>query len=786
MLTRPIPARRAALLVTALAGASLLAAACSDEPPSVAEHHAGVPTKGVAQEEVARVELPARADGEVLLEDRRSSMALRFQLLGATSREGEDSAGQRVYRGAAPGGGDIALRRRRGGVEDYVRLPARPSEPIRYRVDVREAAGLRQAGRGFELLDAAGVPRLRVLAPYVRDADGAVHALTATLEGCAVDRDPRPPWGRAVVAPGADHCEVVLAIPESVTAYPAVLDPAWLSAAQMDGNRYDHRVTFLDATHPECGEGPFFVVTGGFRLDNDQARRSIEIYHPATDSWCEGPDLRTARARHSATMVDTTGFMTNEVVGGPRLVMVGGQAVATSSSSLIATYETLDLVTWTWVGSPGWFYVGRAEHTAVATQDGMGEPRLVLVGGTTNFGIAGANQAINPDAFLGLFIDVPDLLHKRTGQTMTALEDSEPRAQLVVGGCPYDDGSGMGGGGGGPGGGDDCTPWEIYCPFQDCGEDGGDEIPSLLFHGVAASPSAVHVAGGLDAALEPVAGVYRFDRQTRIWSSRPALPTPRYGHSLTVLADDSLLVAGGQDTSGTTLGETWRLLPASAAWFDAGQLAIARNTHAAVLLPSGAAMVIGGKGDSDGDTERYVPCDVQGDCAAGQYCNPDTAGCARLEANGTACDDATSCASGLCVEGFCCNAACEDPCDSCAVAGAEGFCARRSLDADAPPECLPIDMCLDDVTVVYADGAEQGCGDYRCRAGACLTVCTASVDCAPERVCDDRGVCVTPPPSSGGDWVCSMAATPAKPLGFGWLALGLLALRSRRACRRRG
>jgi Galactose oxidase, central domain len=777
--------RRLAVLLSLMAGGSLASGIVSCESPMrQTPARATSPWLAAAH---ADVQLPMRADEPTVVVDRRSSMALTFRLVGASpTRASPDPNGLRFV-GAAPNGGDVVMRTIPGGVEDFVTLPSAPSTPIRYRIDVQQAAGLRQGSRGLELLDREGVPRLRVLAPWVRDAEGVIHETRAEVVGCAVDRDPRPPWGRAVVPPGAPECEIRIPIPDTVTRFPAVLDPAWLSAAQMDGNRYDHRLSFIDATHPECGDGPFVVVTGGFRLDNDQARRSIEIYHPATDTWCEGPDLRSARARHSATFVDTTGFITGQTMGGPRLVMTGGQAVATSSTSLLATFETLDLVSWTWVGFEGLIYIGRAEHDAIATADSMGEPRVVLVGGTTNFGLSMASQAINPDAFLGLFVDVPDPIHPRAGHSLTAIENTAPFRHLIVGGCPFDDSAGVGGGGnggnggGGPQPGSDCSAWELYCPFVDCGVE-GDDIPRVLFHGVARGADTVFVSGGLDAAFSPMSAVYGFDREQLTWQALPSLSAPRYGHSASVLADGSLLLAGGLDEEGSYVAEAARLV--DGAWSGAGELRVPRATHRAVVLPSGAAMVIGGKGDPDGDTEFYLPCQAHDDCEAGQYCSPDSGACSDREPDGTPCTDPASCTSGFCIEGFCCASGCNDPCRSCAVASAEGSCAERPP-TDSPPECLPLASCVDETTFEGANGEVVDCAPYRCRAAACLTVCTATRDCAPGLLCDDRGACVNPPSGSGGEWVCSTLPKSPNRSPWWWLALGL-AITGRRANRSRG
>ena len=85
-----------------------------------------------------------------------------------------------------------------GGVEDFVSFTARPATAeVAYDVAPgKGVSGLRLVGNTLELLDAGGVPRLRVAPPYVVGADGVQTDATLAVEGCAVDSDPSPPWGR--------------------------------------------------------------------------------------------------------------------------------------------------------------------------------------------------------------------------------------------------------------------------------------------------------------------------------------------------------------------------------------------------------------------------------------------------------------------------------------------------------------------------------------------------------------------------------------------------------------
>ena len=289
--------RRAHLISLVAVGWLLGAAACGEH-----EDGAVSPTPYPTDEPMvfddgrSALRLPARADEPATITDRASGMSARFRLVDARAVRAHvnDATPRRVsYPRGAPDGGDVTMVAGPDGVEDFITFDAAPAQAIAYELDVKDAAGRRHVGRGLELLDDTGTPRLRVLPPWVRDADGQTHRAELRVDDCAVDTDPRPPWGRAVTPPGSDRCRLTIPWPTSVQRYPAVLDPAWVSAAAMDANRKGHTVSTVAQDHPECGDGPFVVVAGGFRLDNGQARSSVELYHPATGTWCQGPELIT-------------------------------------------------------------------------------------------------------------------------------------------------------------------------------------------------------------------------------------------------------------------------------------------------------------------------------------------------------------------------------------------------------------------------------------------------------------------------------------------------------------
>lgn len=62
------------------------------------------------------------------------------------------------------------------------------------------------------------------------------------------------------------------------------------------------------------------------------------------------------------------------------------------------------------------------------------------------------------------------------------------------------------------------------------------------------------------------------------------------------------------------------------------------------------------------------PCDSNEQCNDDRYCDGATKTCIPDKPVGSTCDDPLECPGGHCVDGFCCDAACDDGCSACSVA----------------------------------------------------------------------------------------------------------------------
>ena len=130
-------------------------------------------------------------------------------------------------------------------------------------------------------------------------------------------------------------------------------------------------------------------------------------------------------------------------------------------------------------------------------------------------------------------------------------------------------------------------------------------------------------------------------------------------------------------------------------------------------------------------------CAADADCAAGSYCEAQV--CVPLKPDGGACGAEVECASGHCVDGVCCNLACDFSCVACSAekkgGGADGVCEVIAAGTDPDSEC--------------ADEGATSCGlDGSCDGSGACRFYEAGTPCGDTASCTD-GVQVTPDACAG-------------------------------------
>lgn len=111
-------------------------------------------------------------------------------------------------------------------------------------------------------------------------------------------------------------------------------------------------------------------------------------------------------------------------------------------------------------------------------------------------------------------------------------------------------------------------------------------------------------------------------------------------------------------------------------------------------------------------------------CAVGVSCpGQGGAGAGGSGAGGdpVACGDGDACAEGFCVDGVCCNQACEGACETCTSAGNEGTCVPLAKGAPEP-SCAPYVCDGQGVVCPSSCTDDDDCGGTPCLAGVCREV----------------------------------------------------------------
>lgn len=665
-------------------------------------------------------------------------LGVEAQLVGADSTRVELQDGLLVFP-RAYAGRDIIHSITAAGLEDYVMVDATTSAILRYEIALRDVAGLRLVTDTLELLDETGNPQLRVAPPYLVDSNGLRQSMTLTISGCDVDTNPAPPWGRAVVSPGASTC-VLTVKPTGPVSYPAVVDPAWQTTSNLSTPRFGHTATLLQ-------NGKLLVVGG---IAANGPTKTSELFDPASATWATSGPLSTARYFHFAS----------HLAGAQVLVGGGGSATSEVYDEMAGTFGQVETM----------------QHPrSNATVSALPSGKLLVTGGADSTGQAQGfcesyNAATNQWGF-----ELP-MKTRRNGHVAATLMDG----RILVAG-------GFGGDPNAPPGADvGLTSAEIF-------QEGTGWGPAASMAEARITPSATTLPDGsvlvaLGAQTPAVKAAEVYSPTNNQWSYTALMPaTPSAWPATMLLSNQCLLVAGG----GTELkSETAVSLYDTKAktWTAAAPLVDARVLHSGNLLGDGRVLVVGGAqaGKAIGTTELYA-----------------------LATNSSTCTTNCECASGFCVEGICCDKACDGGCQACGADGlckavAEGtdpknFCADEGAAAcgkngacdgkggcEVYPAATPCGKNgCDGANILTAEcngagkciSSTKDCAPFLCDAmtNACVVKCKSIDDCTPPNVCSPDGACIAPPSDTSAptDTGCGCEiADPAPP----WFALGLGAL----------
>lgn len=178
----------------------------------------------------------------------------------------------------------------------------------------------------------------------------------------------------------------------------------------------------------------------------------------------------------------------------------------------------------------------------------------------------------------------------------------------------------------------------------------------------------------------------------------------------------------------------------------------------------------GGAGGMASGPGVCAPCATSADCGAGAYCT-DMKACAPHGTQGDVCVAGDECASGFCVDGRCCDTACDGTCVACSNAksgGKDGECTVFKQGDDLDMECV------DSKPAACGPALDKGCSGAAldpagttssCEVWDAMTSCTtASCDTGKNEQtaaanCDGKGACPMPVKTSCGSYVCDAMNT---------------------------
>ena len=786
--------------LTGCSGDPEAGARSSNERASAVFERFGIPeARTAASTGAAAVRLPSLASGPVLVRDEESGAALRFTLRGASAVPRAASGAAFIFEEAGPGAADWLQRVTATGVEDFLFFQRRPPrEAVEYVIHLESDSpqGVRVVGGVVELVDSAGAPRFRMGWPFVVGGDGRVAFTEVAVDGCAVDDDPAPPWGRPVADPGASRCVVRVSWDGMGVAYPALLDPSWTTTTTtMSAARRLHTATKLPS-------GRVLVAGGELGSGNITMLSTADLFDPATDTWAATDPMDTPRTAHAADLLQTG-----------KVLVAGGQ---TDSSTVLSTAELYDESTGTWAptgsmtfirrgltlttlangealataGFNGSAYTGVAErfrpgsdnwavtgglsapygaHTA--TLLGTGE---VFLGGGLKFGSVATNESNLFDPVIEGWFLLSGAADSRHDHAAALLDDG---TVLLAGSADTS----------GP-----KSTAEVFDPGPRSHTAVGSMASGRALFALTPLPGGALATGGQGLGTQlSTAEIY--DVSSQAWTAIDDMAQARRSHTATRLDDGRVLVAGGE-ALGAALSSSELLtlgaqgdacsVPAECAsgFCSDGVCCDTACTGTCMACTAaktggtdGSCAAVGAGTDPDDDcTDDGSPgCGQNGLCDGAGACESYAAssGCVPLP-----CTTDGECTSGHCA-GVCCDAACTGTCEACTAAvkgqGEDGLCGPIAAGTDPLDECAMVGSgacqadavcdgagaceatsagtvcgagsCVDAVTLeeeraCTAQGecpatTTSDCSPYACSAGACLTSCTGDGDCAPGISC---------------------------------------------------
>jgi N-acetylneuraminic acid mutarotase len=727
------------------------------------------PSRTIDAKVPRRAELPlvvaSRANADIRLEVR----ALDRRTTAATVDRGAV-----VFADAAPDT-DVVHAFTAGGVEE-LRVVRAAQGPVVVRYELRlgpGVAGVRVREGRIEALDAAGVVRLDTAPMFAVDAHDRRRDMTLAIER------------------SGDRAFVTATLDSSGLELPIVIDPVWGPGGSMAFPRAAHTATVL-----ATGE---VLAVGGEVGSGPTRTSSAELYSPTTNTWTSVGSMTTARAHHAAVRLasgdvlvvsgqTTAGTPTCEIYSVASKTWHAAASLPVAAGRYAAIAQTLPSgkvlfaggrVTTTGQTAESFLYDATADSWAAASSmpSTLSDHVSVLLASGKVLVAGGSGPSTYSKAtylFDGTtWTSAANMTGVRANHTLTLLPSGKV---LAVGGI-------------GAAGTSNTT--EIYDPTANTWTAGA----------ATAAPRYGHVAALLPGGKVAITSLYSAELDDPVAGTSTLIAAPSTTHSggvAVTLGSGKVLAVGGTDSVTPSGAELLAAIDipyacASDAECIGGHCVDGVCCNTACTGQCQACDVAGSvgtcttvaSGPVHGSRPSCAPylcsagacsttCTTKTDCASGNYCDA-SKHCVAEKSNGVACGATTECKSGFCVDGVCCNAACNGQCEACDLGSAIGTCtavsgaphgSRTACAAGTGATC----------NAQKCDGADR----TACHFPSIATTCSANASAGGVEThastCDGSGACTDVPKSCGafscGPTACKTTCTSKSDCIAGYSCVG--------------
>lgn len=631
---------------------------------------------------------------------RQTHEAIRMRTVGGF----EIAVREVEVEGTAEAEDHAVVYRRAGGVSYWTKLPSGAEEWL-----VLEPAAIREDEPVARWVIEGGLPQQKDHVVDIVDDEGRARVRVSAPEAYSESGKKVP----IRLAANAEKIELyVEPMGERV-----LVDPVWIAITMpMQAERRSHAAVLLDSG-PKAGQ---VLVTGGHPPGLSTPLSTSEFFEynpnlPENSTWTLGNPMNGTRYHHTMTRLSVNATHKGKVL------VVGGYGSASASA------EVFDPGTGHFYNTINSMQISRWRHTATEMLDG----RVLAVGGNNTSGAQAAVDTFDPDT--NTWSSAKPLLAPATGHAAVLLDNPMCGAEgcvVVLGG---DDGTNV---------------LASISVFNLQGNKDWTSYPSAQFpdvhlqqprkwHTATLLPNGkILVIGGTNGAQSLLTAELCDLVSGCVYAS--SMTTPRADHEATVLVDGRVLVTGGANQgAGQKSAEIYD--PITNSWQQPfPDMNVARDEHTATQLQNGKVLVAGGQNNG------VMPMSEIADIAG----------------IGAPCMQPSDCASGYCVDGVCCDTACNGPCLACSVAAGapmDGTCAPATEPCNDNNPCTENDVCSAGVCT----GTPKTCPiTNQCLASGTCNVVTGMCEYTTKpngSACNDGNACTLSDTCQMG--VCS-AGTP--------------------------